>query len=170
MTDPKNAERERQLKKIDEMRREITNASGVRPAWEKLKKAVAPSIDVKVFDKNLGPALDKYRAMLKGGYDVMVMHGALEAKSLAPVKAAKAKVDAALEAYLRLAAQRQKNPADRLTDPKNARTAPAKQKEAWAAVERELRKLRSYTDDWYKNLELTQLQQRKLAQGEYRRG
>jgi hypothetical protein len=79
-----------------------------RKAWEETKKYAAKwGADTSVFNKGLGPAWDKFSNRARGGAEVARL-APIDERTVKPMRAEKAKVDAILKAYKTLCSTNKK--------------------------------------------------------------
>jgi hypothetical protein len=67
--------------------------------WTSAKKKASKYVDTKVFNRNLGPALDSLRDICDGAMDVKKYYSKLDDRTLKPVKERKAKVEKIIMEY-----------------------------------------------------------------------
>jgi hypothetical protein len=68
--------------------------------WATAKKKASKHVDTKVFNRNLGPALDSLRDICDGAMDVKKYYNQLDDRTLKPVRERKAKVEKIINEYL----------------------------------------------------------------------
>jgi hypothetical protein len=84
----------------------IAKQCATRILWaEAKKKAVAKKIDVKVFNKDLGPELDKLRDVCEGAQQVKKHYGKLDPKTIQAVKSQSDKVEKIIRDYVAICKQ-----------------------------------------------------------------
>jgi hypothetical protein len=106
----------------------IAKQCSARILWaEAKKKAVAKKVDVKVFNRDLGPELDKLRDVCEGAQQVKKHYAKLDPKTIQTVKTQSEKVDKIIREYVALCKQQSDKPG-----------VTADQKKAWESLKTQL--------------------------------
>jgi hypothetical protein len=105
----------------------VLKQSTARILWNDAKKDASKHVDIKVFDKNLGPALDSLRDISEAALKAKKQGKKLDPKTVGAVKKRKETADKIIREYQALVQKK-------VTDPK---LTPA-QKEAWGDLKGKL--------------------------------
>ena len=109
--------------------------------WEGRKKGASKGVDVKVFNKGLGPKIDSYRQLVKGAFEVKRLYPKLDDRTLGPVKTKKAKLDSILKDYESIC-----------RGSMASKTVTPSQRNIWSQLLKDLMSIRGDMDNWYVEL------------------
>jgi hypothetical protein len=105
------------------LKRKVQGHAPERVVWESAKKKASAQVDVSVFKRGLGPAIDSLRQVSKGALEVKRFYNTLDDRTMRPVKDQAAKVDSIVREYKKICSD----------SAKKAGLTPA-QKQAWVQL------------------------------------